>query len=113
MGLKERISDEIAILKNGRLLEKGSVQEFISVKEQYQIQLNHKPEILKDICSALDIDVSQQEDHFLVKVDDDDHLNKMIDELRRKQVTIKAVIPRKISLEDFFIDVVEAGEGEA
>jgi len=109
----ERISDEVAILKNGKLLEKGSVQEFISVKEQYKIQLNHKPEIMKDICTALDINVSQQEDHFLIKVEDDNHLNKLIDELRSKQVTIRAVIPRKISLEDFFIDVVEAGEGEA
>jgi len=109
----ERISDEIAILKNGRLLEKGSVNEFISVKEQYQIQLNHKPEILHDIGNALGINVSTHNDHFLVKVDNDEHLNKMIDELRRKEVTIKAVIPRKISLEDFFIDVVEAGEDEA
>ncbi len=109
----ERISDEVAILKNGKLLEKGTVQEFISVKEQYQIQLDRKPELIHDICQTLNINVSQEKDHFLVKVDDDNHLNDLIDELRKKQVVIKAVIPRKISLEDFFIDVVEAGEGGA
>ena len=109
----ERISDEVAILKNGKLLEKGTVQEFISVKEQYQSQLNNKPKLMHDICKTLNINVSQEKDHFLVKVDDDIHLNNLIDELRKNQITIKAVIPRKISLEDFFIDVVEAGEGGA
>lgn len=108
----ERISDEIAILKNGKLLEKGSVQDFISVNEQYQIYLNHKQEKMEAICNTLQIQVMADKDFSLVKVNDESHLNQLIDELRKNRVTIKAIIPRKISLEDFFIDVVEAEEGK-
>lgn len=108
----ERISDEIAILKNGKLLEKGSVQDFIFVNEQYQIYLNHQQENMENICNSLNIQASAVKDFFLVKVNDDSHLNQLIDELRKNQVTIRAVIPHKISLEDFFIDVVEAEESK-
>ena len=108
----ERISDEIAILKNGKLLEKGNVREFISVKEQYQVYLNHQPEKMENICKNLQIQSFSEKDFFLVKVNDDQHLNQLIDELRKEQVIIKAIIPRKISLEDFFIEVVETEAGK-
>ena len=108
----ERISDEIAILKNGKLLEKGSVQDFISVNEQYQVYFNQQQDKMEAICKSLHIQASAEKDFFLVKVNDDQHLNQLIDELRKNQLTIRALIPRKISLEDFFIDIVEAEESK-
>ncbi|MEJ2056088.1 MAG: ABC transporter ATP-binding protein, partial [Calditrichaceae bacterium] len=37
----ERVSDEIAILKGGRLIKQGRVEDFISIKEQFQIKLQN------------------------------------------------------------------------
>ena len=46
----ERISDEVAILKDGKLLEKGRVEDFISVNQQYYLNLDGGNEILNQIC---------------------------------------------------------------
>jgi ABC-2 type transport system ATP-binding protein len=109
----ERVSDEIAILKEGRLLRKGTVEDFISVKQQFTLQLGEDYESLQALCRELDIPLFSQNGAFTVSVSDDAQLNHLIDKLREKQLTIRGIIPRKISLEDFFIEVVEEKEGAA
>jgi ABC-2 type transport system ATP-binding protein len=109
----ERVSDEIAILKEGRLLRKGTVEDFISVKQQFTLQLGEDYEPLQALCRELDIPLFSQNGAFTVSVSDDAQLNHLIDKLREKQLTIRGIIPRKISLEDFFIEVVEEKEGAA
>jgi ABC-2 type transport system ATP-binding protein len=109
----ERVSDEIAILKEGRLLRKGTVEDFISVKQQFTLQLGEDYEPLQVLCRELDIPLFSQNGAFTVSVSDDAQLNHLIDKLREKQLTIRGIIPRKISLEDFFIEVVEEKEGAA
>jgi len=103
----ERVSDEIAILKEGRLLEKGSIGDFISVKDQYQLQVQDGAENISGICRNLRVGLREQNGAYLVSVEDERHLNQLIDALREKEILITALTPRKISLEDFFIEVVE------
>jgi ABC-2 type transport system ATP-binding protein len=109
----ERVSDEIAILKDGKLLKKGNVDDFISVKEQYEIRVNESDGKLERTGQKLDIPVTVRDGTTFISVQDEKHLNHFIDELRKQQLQIKAIIPRKISLEDFFIDVIEEKEGNA
>ncbi len=103
----ERVSDEVAIMKKGRLVRTGSVEELISVKQQYLLQIEGSAEILKAICLEQGMSISEQESQYLVSVSDDAQLNYVIDRLRQQEVLITGIIPRKISLEDFFIDVIE------
>jgi ABC-2 type transport system ATP-binding protein len=109
----ERVSDEIAILKGGRLLRKGTVEDFISVKQQFTLQLAEGDAPLQRLCRELAIPLFSQNGAFNVSVHDDAQLNHLIDKLREKQLTIRGIIPRKISLEDFFIEVIEEKEGAA
>ncbi len=106
----ERISDEIAILKNGNVLQIGRVDDFISVKSQYQLQIQNGTLSFSELCAGLNIPVLQAEDHYTVTVEDERHLNRLIDKLRAEKVLIKSIVPRKITLEDYFIDVIEEGE---
>lgn len=106
----ERISDEVAILKEGKLLEKGRVEDFISVKQQYYLKLENSSEVLNRICSNENIPLQQQNGNTLIAVSDDNQLNLLIDQLRQSKVIIRGIIPRKITLEDFFIDVIEDKE---
>ncbi len=106
----ERISDEVAILKNGKLLQKGTVEDFISVQQQFQLKLGDGGEQAQLICQQMNIPLTPQNGHFLVSVEDDAQLNHLIDKLRAEKTTIQGIIPRKISLEDFFIDVIEENE---
>lgn len=108
----ERISDEIAILKHGKLIRKGSVEDFISVKEQYHIEVADHQDVLTAVCQEQKITAFSENSHYVVSVQDDDQLNQLIDALRAREVTIRSIVPRKISLEDFFIDVIEEKDGE-
>ncbi len=103
----ERISDSVAILKHGELIRQGTVEDFISIKKQYLLQIAEGNETLKNICKTNEIPLISQNGHFIVSVHDDAHLNHLIDRLREKEIVIQGITPRKISLEDFFIDVIE------
>lgn len=108
----ERISDEVAILKNGKLLQKGTVEDFISVQQQFQLKVGDGGDKVQVICQEMNIPLTPQNGHFVISVEDDAQLNHLIDKLREGNATIQGIIPRKISLEDFFIDVIEEnGEG--
>ena len=109
----ERMSDKVAILKNGRLVREGSVEEFISVKQQFQLQVGTGDEETRLICMEMNIPLIAQNGHFVVSVSDDEQLNTLIDRLRAQDITIQGITPRKISLEDFFIDVIEANQEAA
>lgn len=102
----ERISDEIAILKKGQLIRQGNVQEFISLKDQYELKINGK----LDISSTLDqlkIKFQQRNSRYIISVTNTLQLNMLIDELRTKKILLEGIIPSKITLEDYFIDVLE------
>jgi len=103
----ERISDEVAILKNGKLLQTGKVEDFVSVKQQYNVQVQNGKISFNELCSSLKIPVTKTEDKYTISVQDDQHLNKLIDLLRAKDMVIQSIVPRRISLEDYFIDVIE------
>lgn len=109
----ERVSDEVAILKNGRLLQKGTVEDFISVKQQYTLQLGEGYEILQRLCKELNIPLLSQNGSFILSGVDDAQLNHLIDKLREEKAVIRGIIPRKITLEDFFIDIIEEKAGAA
>jgi ABC-2 type transport system ATP-binding protein len=108
----ERVSDEIAILKEGKLLQQGPVDAFISVHQQYQIRAEEGHEKIKDICLGRSIPMTIENGLYNITVKDDMELNHLIDQLRQNKVILQAIIPRKISLEDFFIQTIEE-KGEA
>ena len=107
----ERISDEIAILKEGKLLEKGRVEEFLSIEQQYQLKIEQNDTLLENICKNRSIPLTTSNNIYTVALRDEYQLNELIDELRNHNVLIKAILPRKISLEDFFIEVIEENGG--
>lgn len=106
----ERVSDEVAILKNGRLLQKGTVEDMVSVKQQFTLQLAEGYDLLQALCAELALPLVSQNGSFIVSVRDDAQLNHLIDKLRERQALIRGIVPRKITLEDFFIEVVEDKE---
>ena len=103
----ERISDEIAILKNGQVIRQGQLNDFISIKEQYQLRLKNGKSTINEICNALQIPLSRGAADYTVSVKDDAQLNYLIDRLRQADTVIQAIVPRKISLEDYYIEVLD------
>jgi len=109
----ERMSDDIAILNNGKLVEQGKLEKFISVERQYHISVDSDDHQLEKICREMDINGNDFNGRFTVMVEDDIQLNRLIDTIRSRQLNILSIIPRKISLEDFFIQVVHDEKGDS
>ena len=109
----ERISDEIAIMKQGELLQKGALDDFLSVKQQYQLQLAGDRGGIEAIFAEMRIAADYKNEYITIKVEDHVELNKLIDNLRKNSIDVLAVIPKKITLEDFFIDVLDEKEVRA
>lgn len=105
----ERISDEVAILKNGKVLQTGKVDDFLSIKQQYHFQIQNGKASFQEICESMQIPVDYQDNLYTVSLQHETQLNKLIDSTRAKDILIQSIIPRKISLEDYFIDVIEEG----
>jgi ABC-2 type transport system ATP-binding protein len=107
----ERISDQIAILQNGRLIRQGRVDDFTSIADQYQLTVFSGSEKIVAICTDLKIPVSSNQENYTVSVTDERQLNMLIDQLRQADILITSVTPKKISLEDFFIDILDEDQG--
>ncbi len=104
----ERISDIVVIMKNGKILRQGTVDQFTEVQNQYELQLqsNHLSPALDGLISSWNLQPQPGLNRWLLQTGGTDSLNRCIDDLRRADIRIEALVPKKISLEDYFIDVV-------
>jgi ABC-2 type transport system ATP-binding protein len=111
----ERLCDRVAILKEGRLVRQGTLDELTRRTETHEIELRGIERtaldaLLASIGGLQRIEEAGGEGHRLELSGDDAALNRAIDAVRAAGATIVAIKPRKDSLEDVFVKVV--GENE-
>lgn len=101
----ESLADRVMILSKGRVIRTAGIEELTSHDKQYVIIAeigNERIEIPKEIGKR--ISISRRE--LIVELYKEDDINKVIDQLRLKRISIRAVTPRKVSLEQSFIELV-------
>lgn len=108
----ERVSDEIAVMKSGKIIRRGTLDEFTSVHNQYRLTCTASNNQLDSLFKSIGIEYVQNHDSVLVNVSDDLHLNRLIDQLRSAEIVIQSTVPQKLSLEDYFIKVVTDEGGQ-
>jgi ABC-2 type transport system ATP-binding protein len=107
----EMITDRVGILNKGKLLREGTVKELTERKEEYKIVIDSKSFDLTKI-SAPDIIINNSgEGTFIVKVDDINVLNHLIDKIRSEGMLINEILLQKSTLEEMFISVINEAEG--
>jgi ABC-2 type transport system ATP-binding protein len=109
----EKVCTQIAILRDGSLVRKGSVDELTAVERVYDLVATPVPDaLLNDPDTALqpapdgsppEPDLAQ----YRVHADDRRTLNEVLDRLRGAEVKVESITPLRQSLEDYFIDVVD------
>ena len=101
----ERICDRVAILKDGRMVREGSVDDLTRARSVYEIVVRGlKPEIVPALHAAVpDVKLNGNR---LEAATDEDGLNRLIDALRQRGVVITAVLPGRESLEEVFVKVI-------
>lgn len=109
----EKVCTQVAILRDGSLVRKGSVEELTAVERVYDLVATPVPdELLERRGDALQIapDGSAPDpalEQYRVYADDRTTLNVVLDDLRKAEVEIESISPLRQSLEDYFIDVVD------
>ena len=107
----ELITDRVAILNKGVLLREGDVKELTVSKELFKITLKGEPaeDLIKSALGEFSIS-SIQKNIVSVKLDSSDDIDKVIDALRNKSLSILSVENQKNTLEDMFISLIKDTE---
>ncbi len=103
----ELISDRVAILNNGELIKEGSVEEFTTQKEVYEVKVNKEfeSELIAKLFENYEV-FEIKKDSFRIKVKDETDIDKITDILREHDLGIRNLNNIKTSLEDIFINLI-------
>jgi ABC-2 type transport system ATP-binding protein len=105
----ERISDRVAIMKNGVVITEGTVSMLTSTKNRYELRFEEASAAkAKELLAA----ALASDSNGTIEVEYGSHLemNEAIDTLRANGVIIESFIPKKTSLEDLFISLIKDSE---
>ncbi len=107
----EVVTDRVAILNKGELIQQGTVEELTSAKEVYEIVLERiiEESILNAQFGSITLNNAEKK-LYSAKVEDLESLNKMIDRLRENKINIVSILPKKVSLEEMFISLINESD---
>ena len=106
----EQICDRILILDRGQVVRAGTPREFTESTGEYRIRLSRLDDAARAAVAAVVPDAKWDTNGCRVRVRDVAQLNALIDRLRAAQAEIAAIEPLRVSLEEYFIQVVTAKE---
>jgi len=105
----EAVADRVAILQKGKVARIGTVEELTSRKSHYEIEADIGHNLI-EIPEHIGKRISISTKSMIVELADPEKVNDVIDLLRMKKVSIRAVKPMKISLEQSFFETITAKE---
>jgi len=107
----EKVCSQVAILRDGELVRKGTIDELTAVERVYDLVSTPVPDkIVNDTALQSSSEGSPSDPNlreYRVRAEDRSSLNALLDRLRSADVEIESIIPLRRSLEDYFIDVVD------
>jgi len=101
----ELICDHVVIMTEGKIARQGTVEELTPKTGSVEFSLESVPENLTTLLRGVGQGLQVQASGFALQVDDPE-VNEIIDRLRGAKIGIKAIAPRKLSLEESFIELV-------
>jgi ABC-2 type transport system ATP-binding protein len=107
----EMISDRVAILHKGKLIREGSVRELTESRAEYQITLTAPlPDDLRTEWSARQVRFRTENNTIHLTLPALEEVNGAIDALRSRGCLIETVVPKKSTLEEMFITLIQQEE---
>ncbi|MDX1531768.1 MAG: ABC transporter ATP-binding protein [Rhodothermales bacterium] len=113
----EQVCTRVAILNRGRLVREGTVADLTSEALDYEIVCTPVPPALAARLAGALAEVNGAPPapplaRYLLRAADRADLNHVLDALRSAGVQLDAVLPRRRTLEDYFIEVVQAEDAQ-
>ncbi len=101
----ESVADRVAILVRGRVVRVDTMEALTVRRSQYEIEAAIGDDVL-DIPAEVGRKVYVTTDRLVVELRDENRVNDIIDELRRRKIAIRSVKPLKITLEQSFFETL-------
>ncbi len=103
----EAVADRVAILSRGKLIKVSGVEELTSRDSQYEIEAEIGSHVI-EIPAKVGKIITVSSKNLVVELVEEAAINYVIDQLRMKRIRIKSVQPRKVSLEQSFLETITA-----
>ena len=104
----ELTCDRVAVLRSGKVVAQGKVDELTHRTEKYKLIASSIDDAMVNAFRESGADVERINGHLELAVRDIEHLNALIDQLRSRGALLTEVSPVRTSLEDVFVDLVRA-----
>jgi ABC-2 type transport system ATP-binding protein len=106
----ELICDRVVIMDKGRILREGTIADLTPSTGSVRFELRKLPDDLERVIEGLGELLRTDERSFELALRGDEQVDATIDRLRAKGLTITAITPRKLTLEQSFIELVKGKE---
>jgi ABC-2 type transport system ATP-binding protein len=109
----EMVCDRVAIMVQGKVLRQGTIGELTEGKRGYAITgaevfTEEHHSVIRAATDGLEVTIDAT--RVTIRTSDPGHIQPTIDALRRRGVVLAAVTPVRPTLEDLFMETVEADE---
>ena len=102
----ELICDHVVIMDKGKVLVQGSIEELTPRTGAVEIDLSETPLDLKELLNGLGRGFALRDKGFQLELNDDE-LDKVVDRLRQRGLSIRSITPRRLTLEQAFIGLIK------
>ncbi len=101
----ERISDRVAIMDHGVIVKEDSIDDLTRTEHVYEMQIaNMNPAILAALGTNV---ISTNGAALEISCESPELLNGIMDTIRASGGVIESMVPKKSSLEDVFVDLIQ------
>lgn len=103
----ELTCDRVAVLRSGKVVAQGKVDELTRTSEKYKLVATPIDDALVAAFRESGAGVERVNGHLELAVNNTEHLNALVDRLRSHGVLLTEISPLRSSLEDVFVDLVK------
>ena len=106
----ELTCDRVAVLRGGKVAAQGSVEGLTRKGAKYKMVASPIDDALVAAFRESGAGVDRVNGHIELSVDNIEHLNALVDQVRARGAMLSELAPLRSTLEDVFVDLVKAPE---
>jgi ABC-2 type transport system ATP-binding protein len=110
LGEVEQICDRVAILQKGEVVRAGAVRELTHLQNYFLLDLAPRQIFPREEVQMLGYVVNPSGEMWEIGLRDGQSIDPVIDLLRRRGLSIRHLVEKRQTLEDLFVQTVEAAE---
>jgi ABC-2 type transport system ATP-binding protein len=110
LGEVEQVCDRVAILEQGQVVREGSIAQLTRTRGSFMIGLVEGQKLPVEELSQNGFETAQRGELWEICLRDGQNIDPVVDLLRQKRLSIRHLVEKRQSLEDLFLETVDAAE---